>query len=508
MSRLSEEQQKQIREVFRQTGSVRRTSITTGHCRKVVRRVLYSPQRVAAPKTRPRKSKLDPFAARIQRLVLEQRLSAVRVLEDIRELGYDGGYSILKEHIRSIRPRHLPVPRPPIDHPPGQEGQMDWSPHNVILGGRRTVVHTGSIVLCFSRYLFMRHCPDQTLASVIRLHEEAFTEIGAVPEIMTYDNMTTVGRHTGPGTVWLNPAFERFADEWGFKVVILAPGRKERHGKVERPFRYIEDNFLKGREFTDLEDLNTKADLWRAQKANVRIHGTTRERPVDRLAREKSLLKPVPWNRADAFYKEVERRVHPDFCVAIDLKRYSADPGLIGRMVTVRLFREHLEIWTGGVMDCRHLYTDKDRDILPEHEAIYKDITGQNQLLKEAFLRLGKTAEDYFEGLGRTRKSAAGYHLQRILKYADRYGSDIVVGAMAHAIRFDAFGADVILRIIQGKNLKTPAVTHRARPLPDNVRDWLRSCHVEDDTPGRFDRLIDKKDISPDKEGGNDGTSS
>jgi hypothetical protein len=174
----------------------------------------------------------------------------------------------------------------------------------------------------------------------------------------------------------------------------------------------------------------------------------------------------------------------------------------------VRLFREHLEIWTDGVMDCRHLYTDKDRDILPEHEAVYKTMTGQNQLLKEAFLRLGKTAEDYFDGLRRTRKSAAGYHLQRILKYADRYGGDIVTGAMAHAARFDAFGADAILKIIQGRRLKRAAGQYRARPLPDNVRDWLRSCHVEDDTPGRFDRLIDKGSTSPDKEGGNDGTPS
>jgi transposase len=74
--------------------------------------------------------------------------------------------------------------------------------------------------------------------SVIRLHEEAFHELGAVPEIMTYDNMTTVGRHTGKGKVWINPTFKRFTDEYGFKIVILAPGAKDRHGGVERPFQF------------------------------------------------------------------------------------------------------------------------------------------------------------------------------------------------------------------------------------------------------------------------------
>ncbi len=106
----------------------------------------------------------------------------------------------------------------------------------------------------------MRHLTNETIESVIRLHEEAFAELNAVPELITYDNMTTVGRHIGTGKVWINPVFKRFAEEYGFKVVILLPGKKERHGKVERPFHYIENNFLRGREFSDLEDLNAKAE--------------------------------------------------------------------------------------------------------------------------------------------------------------------------------------------------------------------------------------------------------
>ena len=303
--------------------------------------------------------------------------------------------------------------------------------------------------------------------------------------------MTTVGRHTGPGKVWINPAFKRFAEEYGFKVVILPPGEKERHGIVERSFWYIEDNFLRGRKFSDLEDLNHKADFWRAHTANVRIHGTTKEKPVDRLAREKSLLKPLPWNKSDTFFKEVNRLVHTDFCVSIDTKKYSANPDLIGKYVKVRLFRSHLEIWLDDKMDCRHTYTKQDRQVLPEHEERYKTMTGQRQLLKDAFLRLGDVAKKYYEGLKKNRKSAAGYHLQRILKYADRYGADIVAGALAHAARFDAYSADSILRIIQGKKFKASAKKMRHQPLAPNARKWLQTCYVERDRPSHFDELID-----------------
>lgn len=491
MSRLTDEQRSKIRIVFKETGSIRQTAKRTGISRNAVRRQL---KRLAhplpsAPASYHRPSKLDPYKAKIRHLVIEKHLTAVRVLEEIIELGYQGGYSILKDYIRTIRPRPYRRPTPPIDHPPGQEGQMDWSPHQTILGGRRQIVHTGSIVLCFSRWLFTRHFQDETIESVIQLHEEAFQELGAVPEIMTYDNMTTVGRHTGPAEVWINPTFKRFADQYGFKIVILPPGAKERHGKVERPFHYIEHNFLAGREFQDLEDLNRRADFWRANTANVRIHGTLRERPMDRITRERPYLKPLPQNLSNVFFKEVDRLIHTDFCVAIDTNRYSANPKLIGQNAKVRLYKDHLEIWVNRQLDCKHTYVQDryQRQVLPEHEEIYKKMTGQRQLLKNAFLRLGEPAMTYYEGLKKQRGVAAGYHLQRILQYADRYGHDVLTGALAHASRYGAYSADAILRIIQGKKLNKKIATES---VPENIRQWLRACAVEKQDPSLYDRLI------------------
>lgn len=375
---------------------------------------------------------------------------------------------------------------------------MDWSPHRVILGGREVVMHTGSIVLCFSRWLFCRQFIDETIENVIRLHEEAFAELSAVPHVITYDNMTTVGRHIN-GEVWINPAFARFAAEYGFKVVILAPGAKERHGAVERPFHYIEHNFLAGREFDDLADLKRRADLWRHHKANVRIHGTLRERPIDRLTRERPFLKPLPAELSDSFFREVDRLIQLDFCVAIDTNRYSVSPNLIGRWAKVRLYRDRLEIWVDSRFDCRHCYlnTRHDRDVLPEHEEAYKALTGQRRLLEDAFLRLGEAAASYYEGLKTARGGAAGYHLSRILKFADRYGADIVQGAMAHAARHGAYNAEAILRIIKGRPLKQ---TGPGSEVPENVRAWLRACAVEKNTPSFHDKLVANNPDKPQEE--------
>ena len=492
MSRLTKEQENLVLKHFKETGSIRQTAKKSGVSRKAVRRVLRQGSCPSAPVSQKRPSKLDPYKAKIGFLVRDKRLSAVRVKEEIEELGYDGGYTILKDYIRTIRPVPYRKPRPPIDHPPGEEGQMDWSPHPVTMGGRHTVVQTGSIVLCFSRWLYHRHFTDQTLESVIKLHEMAFQELGAVPVTMTYDNMTTVGRHVGPGKVWINPQFKSFADQYGFRIVILPPGRKERHGKVERPFHYIEHNFLEGREFQDMEDLNRRADIWRNKTANVRIHGTLRERPVDRLVRERPYLNLLPHEITGRFFKKVDRLIHTDFCVAIDTNRYSTSPNLVGQTAEVRLFKDHLEIWVNQQLDAKHIYVDgrHQRQVLPEHEAIYKKLSGQTQLLKHAFLRLGQPALSYYDGLKKHRGAAAGYHLQRILSLVDRHGADVVTGALAHAQRYGAYSADAIVRIIKGKGHRKNAVV--TAPTPENIRDWLRSCAVEEQDPEFYDNIINK----------------
>jgi transposase len=497
MGRLTLEQKVAIRETFQQSGSIRETHRRTRISRKAIRREL---DRLACPIPKApvairRTSKLDPYKAKISYLVREKHLSAVRVMEEISVLGYDGGYSILKEYIRTVRPRHKKTPRPPIDHPPGQEAQMDWSPHKVIIGGREQVVHTGSIVLCYSRWLFMRHFSDETLESVIQLHEAAIRELGGITATITYDNMTTVGRHVGPGDIWINPNFKRVADAYGFEIVILRPGAKERHGMVERPFHYIENNFLAGREFDSLADLNAQADQWRWNRANVRLHGTLRQRPNDRLLRERPYLKPLPWTPATTPYKAVERKIHVDFCIAIDRTRYSANPNLIGETAQVRLYPEHLEIWVNDRLDCQHAYSDNDRQVLPEHEAIYKQLTGQRRLLEDAFMRLGEPAKAFYDGLRETRKAAAGYHLQRILQYADRHGNDVVAGALAYATRYGAFSADAVLRIVSGKSLNPK--THPG-PLPENVRQWLRAYVVEKQNLEHYDHLLEGEDKTHD----------
>jgi len=487
---------------FRETGSVKATAKRLRLCRRIVRRILrgadHEQRTRSIPAARPAPvGKLEAFKPLIHRLVLEDQLTAILVLEEIREVGYTGGYSILKEFVRSIRPSAKVKVTTHIPHPPGDPAQIDWSPHRVSLGGEERIVHCFSLVLPFSRYMVVRYTLDEKLETLVAMHEEAFSEIGAVPSVCTYDNMTTVGRHVGPGVIWLNPRFEEYAKGCGFDIFLIDPGKPNQHASVERPFHYIENNFLKRQRsrFTDLDDLNARVKQWLANVANVRNHGTTRERPVDRLVRERPFLKPLPSIRPQPFLT-LARQVGTDFSVAIDTHRYSVPPRHAGQPATVHLFAERVEILLAGQLIAAHPRSAvrHGRSVLPEHEAEFKHWTPSRRLLEQAFLRLGDTAHDFHKGLLAQRGRGAGHHLQRMLKLADRHGGELVTAAMRHAARYGNYSADAVGRVIAGNEMPRPRTGNASKVAapPEQVRLWLEGMDVEAGDLANYDRMVDR----------------
>jgi len=489
----------QILAAYAKRGTIAGTLREIGGSINTVRRVLRGqdllpPAKPAAPKP----SLLDPFRPVIQRLVLEDQLTAVLVLEELQRLGFEGHYSILKDYVRQIRPRPRVKVTTRLDHAPGACGQVDWSPYRVTLGSEERIVHAFSMVLPFSRYMVVRFALDETLDTLIALHDEAFAELHGVLTLMTYDNMTTVGRHVGKGEVWINPRFEAYAKGCGFDIHLIDPGCPDQHGSVERPMHYIEHNCLRRRRFrfADLADLNTHAKWWCEHVANVRQHGTTRERPVDRLLRERPYFRPLPSARPEPC-RLLSRQVGSDFCVPVDTNRYSVPPQHAKRPATVRLYVDRLEILVAGDLVAVHplCHQRYQRKVLPEHEEAFKRCTPSRRLLEQAFLRLGPTARHYYEGLRTQRGRGAGYHLQRILKLADRHGSTVVQGAMAHAARYGNYSAEAIARVLSGRELRDRTAAHGSEPAapPERVRRWLEGLDVESVDLADYDRLVDRE---------------
>ena len=238
--------------------------------------------------------KLDPYKAIIDaRLEAFPKLSAKRLFDEVRAAGYAGCYSRVSDYVRAVRPRE-PVEAPVrFETPAGRQGQVDFGTFTLPWGRRHALV----IVLGYSRLLWLRFYPRQTMTVLMEGLEGAFARFGGVPEELLFDQMRAVvlsdDRAAGGGLV-LNAEFLRFAAHWGFVPRSCRPYRARTKGKVERPIRYIREGFFYGREFANDNDLNEQAAGWLEATANVRRHATTGERPVDRFERdERALLQPL-----------------------------------------------------------------------------------------------------------------------------------------------------------------------------------------------------------------------
>jgi len=152
------------------------------------------------------------------------------------------------------------------------------------------------VVLGYSRLLWLRFFERKTMAHLFEGLDEAFGYFGGVPRELLFDQMKAVvlsDKRSEGGRITENAEFLRFAHHWGFRVRACRPYRAKTKGKVERPVSYVRKSFFYGREFTSDSDLNTQARSWLDQVANPRLHGTLKERPIDRFERERSELGPL-----------------------------------------------------------------------------------------------------------------------------------------------------------------------------------------------------------------------
>lgn len=250
-----------------------------------------------AVRYRPRPAvarKVDAFRGIVEmRLSEYPRLSAVRLFDEIKAAGYDGGYTQLKEFVRQVRPMPPVDPVVRFETAPGHQAQVDFAEFRLPWGKRYALV----VVLGYSRLLWLQFFRRQTMAVLMRGLEEAFECFGGVTSELLFDQLKAViidDERLDGGRLLENPEFLRFAAHWGFRIRACRPYRARTKGKVERPISYVRQSFFYGRSFLNDDDLNAQALSWMARTANVRLHRTILEAPQARFERdERGLLKPL-----------------------------------------------------------------------------------------------------------------------------------------------------------------------------------------------------------------------
>jgi len=276
--------------IARQLGVSRRSIyhwITTG---QLERDLSGSGPRLRAP----RLTQLEPYKPIIRtRLATYPELSAVRLFEEVRAAGYRGGITQLRDYVAQVRPRPEPDPVVRFETPPGHQAQVDFAECRFPWGKRFALL----VVLGYSRLLWLRFYPRQTMATVIDGLEAAFAFFGGVPHELLFDQMKSVvleDQRPDGGKLLENAEFLRFAAHWGFRIRACRPYRAKTKGKIERPIGYVRGNLLYGRDFLGDADLAAQAEHWLEHTANARIHGTTGWVPqVHFEQHERPVLRPL-----------------------------------------------------------------------------------------------------------------------------------------------------------------------------------------------------------------------
>jgi transposase len=354
---LTVEEWMDIHLLAKQGLSVRAIARRTGLSRNTVRRTLAqkTPQPFQQP---PRASKLDPFKPYLEQRFQEYALSAVRLLEEVRPMGYTGSIDVLRRYLVTLTPNRRALAKATVrfETPPGHQGQVDWAHCGRFpdAGGQVVAIYAFVMVLGFSRMLYVEFTTAMDLPTLLACHQRAFEFFGGWPRELLYDNMAQVKLPRGQGGEpggW-HPLFLDFALHYGFTPRTHRVRRPRTKGKVERMVGYVKDNFLRGRAFVDLPDLNTQGRYWLGHTANVRVHATTGARPIDLLAKEDltplSAARPYPLRQVCLRQIDVEGYIH------LDASRYSAPPERVGQTVVVETSPQKVILRAGDLILTEH----------------------------------------------------------------------------------------------------------------------------------------------------------
>ena len=348
-----------IQELKRQGLSISAIARQTGLDRKTVKK--YLAKGLEAPVYSPRKpigSEAEPYRHYLlDRMAAYPGLSARRLHREVRERGYKGAYSSLTEYLRLIRPPAPQTFEQRFETAAGEQAQVDFAEFQTIFASEPGVVRKVwlfSMVLGHSRWLWGRFCPNQGLETVMRCHISAFEAMAGCCREILYDRMkTAVIGEDAAGVITYNAALVALLAHYGSAPKACQPYRAKTKGKVERPFRYIRQDFFLGRSFYDLDDLNAQFNTWLANIANVREHATTGRIVSEHFAEEQPQLLPLPAVRYDAVLT-VERRISREGMVAVAGNYYSVPDTTRRRVVEVQHHPHEVKIFEEGQLIARH----------------------------------------------------------------------------------------------------------------------------------------------------------
>jgi transposase len=400
-------------------------------------------------------SSVEPY----RRIVIQLRKEGVEIAaihQRLKERGYRGSYASVHRFVRNLEPA-TPEVTVRVETRPGEEGQVDFG-----YAGRLIDPETGELrkswvfvmTLSWSRHQYVEFVFDQKLETWLRLHRNAFDFFSGVPARVRIDNLKA-----GIAKVcWDMPeaqsSYRECAEHYGFLITPCYPRTPRHKGKVEQGgVHYVKRNFLGGRKPTTINQANRDVLRWVHTTAGQRVHGTTREKPLERFKTERDTLRPLPSAPYDmAVWKRL--KLHRDCYLVFEKAYYSAPFRLVGQELWVRGGTQEVQIFTSDyqlVATHQRAQRPGQRLTHPDHLPPYKlpGLILSREGCRERATQIGPVTRQVVDILLDHRPEDRLRTAGRVLKLGEQFGPRRLEAACTRALRFDDPTYMTIKRILQ-----------------------------------------------------------
>lgn len=443
--------------------------------RPAVGKYLDNPEQVFDSSKSKRASKLEPYYDDIDEYLKEYPdVKAPVVLQRLRDKGFDGQVTIVRKYLREKRGEmNKPKAYIRFESQPGEKIQIDWGHFGSLpYGNTKRKLYALVMTECYSRMIYVCFMHSQKQESLHQAMMDGFKFFGGSPKQIVVDNMLTAVIERIGKIIRFNDKFLDFLRILKIVPYACNPGAPHEKGKVESGVKYVRINFWPLRKFTDLYDVQSQSYVWRDRIANVRIHETTGERPIDRFANV--TLRPLPEFLPDP--REVAHPlVNPFFEVKFDANTYTVPPRMIGKRVTLKADDKTVTIYYKDKKIATHKRSWKRKKRVENLIHVMQVKRVQKGLWEDKEIRqftsIGPEAVEYLKALAKAgqpvKKSVA-----RLLELKDEYGTESLIHVIKKAMSYKAYSMDYIENIILQE--MTPETNHQPVKLKNEALNRIR----------------------------------
>lgn len=444
--------------------SIRRISRELCISRERIRRLLASNSvsrdttgnDVVKPKKK-RKSKLDPYKEFINGLLDKySNITGQRVYEHLKQKGFEGEITIVRDYMKSIRQVGSKTPVRMVETDPGQRAAHDWSDYNIpfTLSNKTEQVTFFSYILGYSRRQYIEVVDDKKQKTLLRALINTFIYLDGVPREIKSDNQKACVDRWEAGQPVFNNKYLEFATYYRFRPLTITPGRPSENLKIERPFYYLEKSFLNGREFKDRDDLKEQLQRWLTDVNDVRIHGTTKKRPIDMYIEEHPFLQVLPDNHFDTSLV-THKVVNQESCIYWEGYQYVVPERYMYELCPIRITENHMVIYSPmgeqivtyplAGKGRKERYVGVHQKGREKPDLVIADVV--NRL--EAF---SPEMSEYIEQVKRHKPNSWGHHLRNLLAMKVNYRVEDILVAVRRAQQYKVFKSSTIERFLENNS--------------------------------------------------------